>query len=121
MEITGKIIVSIPEVGGTSSKGNAWRKKEYVLETLDQYPKRICFQLFNDRINQFPLVVGQMAKVSIDIDSREYNGRWYTQVSAYKVESLDSQPAPAPAQSVYQQPPMAQPMSPQMPNEDLPF
>lgn len=97
MEIQGKIIASLQEVGGVSKSSNkAWKKKEYVLETSEQYPHKVCFQLFNDKVDQFPLQVGQDVKVGIDIESREYNGRWYTQVSAYKVENLTAQPQSAP-------------------------
>ena len=46
MEITGKIIQVLPEVGGVSKAGNEWKKQEYVLETHDQYPKKVCFQIF---------------------------------------------------------------------------
>ena len=46
MEITGKIIQVLPEVGGVSIAGNEWKKQEYVLETHDQYPKKVCFQIF---------------------------------------------------------------------------
>ncbi|MCM1222155.1 MAG: DUF3127 domain-containing protein [Lachnospiraceae bacterium] len=74
----------------SKSSNKAWKKKEYVLETQEQYPRKVCFQLFNDKVDQFPLQVGQDVKVGIDIESREYNGRWYTQVSAYNVEILSA-------------------------------
>lgn len=96
MEIKGKIIVALPEQGGTSRTGNAWRKREYVLETQETYPKKVCFNLFGDRIDQFPMSVGEEVNVSFDLESREYNGRWYTDVRAYKVEKSGAA-APAPA------------------------
>ena len=87
MEITGKIIQVLPEVGGISKAGNEWKKQEYVLETHDQYPKKICFQIFGaDRIAQAAIQAGEELIVSIDIDSREYQGRWYTSINAWKVE-----------------------------------
>ncbi len=86
MEITGKIIQSLPEQGGTSRSGNAWRKKEYVLETQETYPKKVCFNFFGDRIDQYKMEVGDLMKVSFDLESREYNGRWYTDVRAWKAE-----------------------------------
>lgn len=97
MEVTGKIIVAMPEVGGTSAKGNAWKKREYVLETLETYPKKVFFNFFGDRVDQFPLQVGQVVKISFDIDSREYNGRWYVDVRAWKAEAPDATPQAAPA------------------------
>lgn len=91
----------LPGTGGTSKSGKAWKKREYILETPGQYPKKICFQLFNDKVDQYPMRAGQEVKVGVDIESREYNGRWYTQISAYKVEVLGEQTNAAPQ---YQQP-----------------
>ena len=87
MEITGKIIAVLPEQGGISKTGNEWKKQEYVLETHDQYPKKVCFQLFGaDRIAQAAIQPGEDLTVSFDIDSREYQGRWFTNISAWKIE-----------------------------------
>lgn len=97
MEVTGKIIVALPEVGGTSQKGNAWKKREYVLETQETYPRKVFFNFFGDRVDQYPLQVGQMVKISFDIDSREYNGRWYVEVRAWKAEDANAAAAGAPA------------------------
>ncbi|MBB6276205.1 DUF3127 domain-containing protein [Porphyromonas circumdentaria] len=85
MEIQGRIIFVAPEVGGTSKAGNQWRKQEYVLETLGQYPKKICFSLWGDRIDQFNIQEGEDLTVQIDLESREFNGRWYTEVRAWNV------------------------------------
>lgn len=92
MEIQGKIIASLPEVGGTSKAGNAWKKKEYVLETHDNFPKKVCFNFFGDRVDQFPLNIGDEVTVSFDIESREYQGRWYTDIRAWKAEKATSAP-----------------------------
>ena len=82
MEITGKIIQVLPEVGGISKAGNEWKKQEYVLETHDQYPKKVCFQIFGaDKIAQAAIQPGEELTVSFDIDSREYQGRWFTMES----------------------------------------
>ena len=87
MEVTGKIIAVLPLQGGVSKAGNEWKKQEYVLETHDQYPKKVCFQLFGaDRIAQAAIQPGEELTVSFDIDSREYQGRWYTSINAWKVE-----------------------------------
>lgn len=98
MEIKGKIIQVLPPQGGTSKAGNAWRKQEYVLETQETYPKKICFNFFNERIDQFPMSVGEEVVVSVDIESREFNGRWYTDVRGYKVEKAGAA-APVPPAS----------------------
>ncbi|MDH6357126.1 DUF3127 domain-containing protein [Parabacteroides sp. PF5-9] len=87
MEITGKIIAVLPEQGGVSKTGNEWKKQEYVLETQEQYPKKVCFQLFGaDRIAQAAIQPGEMLTISFDIDSREYQGRWFTNINAWRVD-----------------------------------
>ena len=84
MEINGKIIQLLPEVSGESAKG-PWRKQEYIIETDGQYPKKVCFMAWSDKIDEFAIKEGENLAVSIDIESREYNGRWYTDVKAWKV------------------------------------
>lgn len=91
MEITGKIILALPEQSGVSKAGNSWKKKEYVLETLDTYPKKVHFDFFGERADQFPLSVGQTVKLSFDIESREYNGRWFTSIRGWKAEPAEQQ------------------------------
>lgn len=85
MEISGKIIAILPQTSGQGKNG-LWRSQDYVLETADQYPKKVCFNLFNDKIDQFPMAIDDQVKVSFDIESREYNGRWYTTVRAWKID-----------------------------------
>lgn len=88
MEITGKIIAVLPERGGISKTGNEWKMQEYVLETTgEQYPKKVCFNVFGaDKIAQFNIQAGEEMVVSFDINAREYNGRWYNDIRAWKVE-----------------------------------
>ena len=86
MEIKGKIIHVLPLQEGVSKAGNPWKKQEYVLETADQYPKKICFDFFGDKVDQYPAAIGDEVTLSFDIDSREYNGRWYTGVHGWKLE-----------------------------------
>ncbi len=100
MEIEGKIIVKLPLQSGTSKTGNQWSKQEYVLETMEAYPKKVKFDFFGDRANQYPLEVGDTVRVSFDIESREFNGRWYTDIRGWKAEKIDPnavQQAPAQA------------------------
>ena len=84
MEINGKIIELLPEQSGESATGT-WRKQQYILETDSQYPKKICFMVWSDKIDELAIKQGENLSVSIDIESREYNGRWYTDVKAWKV------------------------------------
>jgi len=118
MEIKGKIILALPEVTGTSKTGNPWKKREYVLETQETYPKKVHFDFFGERADQYPLSVGDDVNLSFDIESREYNGRWYTSIRGWKVEKTAAgatAAAPAPADDY---PPIPEPKND---NDDLPF
>ena len=98
MEITGRIIAILPEQGGVSKTGNEWKKQEYVLETHDTYPKKVCFQIFGaDRIAQAAIQLNEELTVSFDIDSREYQGRWFTNINSWKVDRAMAAPMQAPA------------------------
>ncbi|MDY6121836.1 MAG: DUF3127 domain-containing protein [Porphyromonas sp.] len=104
MEIKGKVIAILPLMSGTGqASGKAWSKQEYVIETVDtEYPRKICFNLWGDRIQQFAIQMGELLTVQIDLESREYNGRWYTDVRAWRVDrgiSDDQMSAQAPASS----------------------
>lgn len=101
MEISGKIIQVLPLQQGTSKAGNPWKKQEYVLETHDTYPRKVKFDFFGDRADQYPLSVGEEVTVSFDLESREFNGRWYTDVRGWKAEKAADAAggfSPAPAQ-----------------------
>ena len=84
LEIKGKIIELLPLKSGQSANGE-WRKQEYILETDSQYPKKICFMAWGDKIDQFNINQDDKVVVSVDLESREYNGRWYTDVKAWRV------------------------------------
>lgn len=111
MEIEGKIIAVLPQQGGVSNRtGNTWASQDYVIETHDQYPRKCCFRVFGaDKIQNMAIKAGEELKVSFDIDSHEYNGRWYNDIRAWKVERVD----PAAAQAAAAQP--AAPVAPQAP------
>ncbi|MBR6885659.1 MAG: DUF3127 domain-containing protein [Prevotella sp.] len=91
MEIEGKVIAVLPEQGGVSPRtGNAWKSQEYVIETHDQYPRKCCFRVFGaDRISNMNIQVGEELRVSFDVDAREYQGRWYNTLSAWRVDRVD--------------------------------
>lgn len=96
MELTGKIIAVLPERSGVSPRtGNEWRMASYVLETMDQYPRKMVFEVFGaDRIAQLNVQLGETMTVSFDIDAREYQGRWFNSIRAWKVDR-NTNPAPA--------------------------
>ena len=114
MELIGKIVQVLPLQSGTSKAGNPWQKQEYILETLGtQYPRKVCFNLFGDNVNKFPLQVGQEVTVSIDVESREFNGRWYTDVRAWNVvQGIQLPGVAAPAPAAYSAPQPSAPGAP---------
>ena len=89
LELTGKITHVLEEKSGKSARG-PWRKQEYVIETQGEYPKQVCFMVWGDKIDQFQIAEGQEVTVHFDIESREYNGRWYTDVKAWRVDASDA-------------------------------
>lgn len=95
LEITGKLIQKLAEQGGTSKTGNAWRKQEFVIETEEQYPRKICANLWGDNIDQLAQInIGDTVKMSFNLESRSFNDRWYTDVRAWKLEkAITSAPA----------------------------
>lgn len=90
LEITGRIIAVLDKRTGVSNAtGTAWSVQQYVIETHEQYPKKICFDVFGeDRIKQFAIQIGEEVTVSFDLDAREYQGRWYNSIRAWKVERV---------------------------------
>lgn len=120
LEITGKLLQVLPEQTG-SGKNGTWVKQEFILETEgDQYAKKICFSVWGDKTQVLKSVKpGATLKVAFNVESREYNGRWYTDVRAWKLEIAGS------SDSYSEQPMSAPPVySPgDLPSEkdDLPF
>ncbi len=116
MDVVGKIIAALPPKSGTSqSTGKPWQVNTYVLQTNEQTPKNIAFDVFGaERVEQYNLKVGDIVTVSIDIDAHEYNGRWYNQVRAWNVVNHASAQQPAVQQTL---PPTPQPgaLFPQQP------
>ena len=87
MEISGKIIAVLEEKSGEGKNGT-WRSQDAVIETVEQYPKKIAFNMYGDKI--VPVKIGQEATISFDIESKEFNGRWFTDLKAWKVEVKDN-------------------------------
>jgi len=90
MEITGKIIVALPERSGVTSRGE-WKSQEFVIETFDTYPKKCVFQVFGEeKLSSFDIKLNETLKVSFNIDAHEYNGRYFNSLMAYNVERITS-------------------------------
>jgi hypothetical protein len=116
MELTAKLIQLLPLQTG-SGKNGQWKKQDIIVETDGQYPKKVCVSIWGDKINESVLKVGSQLSISFDVESREYNGKWYTDVKAWKVAAAGAVKATdkAPDDQVYFD-------EGQMENkEDLPF
>ncbi len=124
MELQGKVIAVLPERSGVSARGE-WKTQDYVIETHDQYPRKMVFNVFGaDRIAQFAIKAGEEITVSFDIDAHEYQGRWFNSIRAWNIQRVDAaasqaaSPVPAAdAQAPF--PPAAQ--SEEESTDDLPF
>ncbi len=84
MDISGKIVQMLQLQTGQGKNG-PWKKQEFILETADTYPKKVCIAVWGDKINMASFTPGDVVDVSFDVESREFNGRWYTDVKAWKV------------------------------------
>lgn len=145
MEIQGKVIAVLPERSGVSARGE-WESQTYVIETQEQYPKKMAFDVFGaDRIANFGIQLGEVINVSFDIDAHEYQGRYFNQIRAWNVvrqaQQAPVQGGQSSAQAAQQamassanaagvanpmnpqnpHPPRQQPAQPQGNSDDLPF
>jgi hypothetical protein len=119
LDITGKIIQIMNPTSGTSKAGKEWTKQEFVIETQDsQYPRKVMISVMGDKVQELKrFSTGQEIKASINIESREFNNRWYTDVKAWRIEAVGQtagaennfQPDPDPA------------FTPDSASDDLPF
>lgn len=127
MEIKGRVIQSLGVQKGTSKAGKEWSKASVIIETDGQYPKKVALDNMKNAEEFGKLPVGSTGVFHIEVESREFNGRWYTSVNCWKweVATLTQQPQQVPAQQgweqMYQQP-QAQPQTPKDDMGDpLPF
>lgn len=145
MEIQGKVIAVLPERSGVSARGE-WKSQTYVIETQEQYPKKMAFDVFGaDRIANFGIQLGEVINVSFDIDAYEYQGRYFNQIRDWNVvrqaQQAPVQGSQSSAQAAQQamassanaagvanpmnpqnpHPPRQQPAQPQGNSDDLPF
>jgi len=98
MEISGKVIQVMQEVNGQGKNGT-WRKQEFVVQQTGQYPKNVCITLWGNKIDEYALKEGMQIQAKVDIESREYNSRWYTDIKAWdlKIEGTGNTVNPTPA------------------------
>lgn len=86
MEITGKIL-KFNSLQTGEGKNGAWQKQEFIIETQEQFPKKVCFHCWGDKVNVLKtLKEGDVVNISFSAESREFNNRWYTDLRAWKIE-----------------------------------
>jgi len=133
MEIIGKVVRLGNLTEGTSARG-PWRKQELIIETEEQYPRTVCLICWTNQIDEIQkFAPGQTIKAQIEISSREFNGKWYTDVRVWRFDPVGATATPAtataqPAQqpAMHQTPPASAPATEFYPPaedsvDDLPF
>lgn len=119
MELTAKLIQLLPLQTGQGKNG-PWKKQEIIVETQGQYPKKLCVAIWGDKINEGVLQVGNELKLFFDVESREYNGRWYTEAKAWKIELAGKSEQTPTATPTFDESYTA-PLPQVSDNDDLPF
>ncbi len=90
LEINGKITDVLPVQSGTSKAGREWQKQEFVIETDEQFPRKVCFTLFGDKISLIDgFNTGDEVAVAFNLESREFNGRWFHNVNAWRINKVN--------------------------------
>jgi hypothetical protein len=85
MQLTAKLIQLLTIQTGNSKNGE-WKKQDIIVQTDGQYTKKICISIWGDKINSEQLTIGNNLTIDFDIESREFSGKWYTDLKAWKVE-----------------------------------
>ncbi len=122
MEFKGLVYKVLPVVKGQGARGE-WTKQEVVFEMPDEFNRKLCVGFWGDKAQDAALLKpGEMVEVSINLESREYNGRWYTEARAWKLTRAAAEPAPAAAPAPDVAPfPTAEPAYSSLPEDDMPF
>ena len=127
LEIEGTIAQKLPVQSGNSARG-PWAKQEFILEYPDgTFTAKACFTAWGqDKVQDLDKYqVGDKVKVSFNLKSREYNGRWYNDLQIWKIAPAGAQPTAQPAAPAQPAPQAPAPTLEDMPadtgEEDLPF
>jgi len=90
MELEGKIFIVQPEQSGTGKNDKIWKKQGFIIETEEQYPKKVLFTAWNEMLDMLSfLKVGNKVKVSFRCESRSFNDKWYTDLTAWKIVKIE--------------------------------
>jgi hypothetical protein len=97
LELSGKVIQMLSEQTGTGKNGQ-WSKQDFVIETEEQYPRKVCFSAWGEKVSMIKaLKTGAHVKVSFNVESREFNGKWYTDLRLWKIETAEPEGSPVAA------------------------
>ena len=96
MDFQGRVIQYIGETTGVNKAGKPWKKKEWVVETYGQFARKVKLQCFNERSDSLNLQLGKDYTLYVDLESREFNGKWYTDVSVYRADENNQAPVQQP-------------------------
>lgn len=88
MNIKAKVVQLLPLQTGMGKNGQ-WRKQDIIVETEGQYPKKICISIWGDKINEKQLIIDNQLDIDFELESREFNGKWYTDIRAWKIVSSE--------------------------------
>lgn len=122
MELEGTVHRVLAVVKGQSARGE-WQKQEVVIEQTGDYSRKACISFWGDKVlDVAKLREGDKVTVSINVESREYNGRWFTELRAWRIQQQTQQPADVPPMDL---PPVGfgdfEPSSASSETDDLPF
>lgn len=120
MELELTVVKALDVVTGTSARGT-WSKQEMIFEYKDEFERKVCISFWGDKIQEIAsLTPGAKAKISFNIESREYNGRWFTELRGWRVAKAESVPMSVASNSP-DMPPIEQVAISGEPTSDLPF
>ncbi|HLP33115.1 MAG TPA: DUF3127 domain-containing protein [Bacteroidia bacterium] len=120
LELTGKIVQKLNKTEGVSKAGKNWSKQEFVIETQETYPKKVCLSVMNEKVSELEkFSPGTVVTASLNIESREYNGKWYTDVKAWRIQPVSGGGSAAADDTFY--PDAEPPFAADEATDDLPF
>jgi hypothetical protein len=89
MEIQGTLIKILPIESGQKNGGGEWSSQTVIIEQEGQYPKPVAINLFGDKINLLNgIQLNDKLKISINVESREYNEKYFTKINAWQISKI---------------------------------
>jgi hypothetical protein len=91
IQVKGTVIQILKPESGVSKAGKEWKKQEFVIETNEQFPKKVCFTLFGDKSSLLDgITEGAEVEVFFSVESRDFNGKWFHNINAWKIEAASA-------------------------------